>query len=100
MSSSVFQKHFPVGQRPTKLLYKSNVKAASGNQLVSEGIYLIAFTIDGRKFEHNIHVFSNLNKNMILGIDFLTKYRLGLDPSSSELYWTDKSTANRHQAKL
>jgi hypothetical protein len=90
MSSSVFQKHFPGGKRPTKLQLKSDVKAASGNQLVSDGIFPIPFTIDGRKFEHNVHVFSNLNE----GIDFLTKFGLGLVPSSSELYWTDKSTAN------
>jgi hypothetical protein len=25
-----------------------------------------AFTIDGRKFEHNVHVFSNLNEGFIL----------------------------------
>ena len=37
---------------------------------------------------------------MILGIDFLSKHGLGLDPSSAELYWTDKSTANWHHAKL
>jgi hypothetical protein len=100
MSSSVFQKYFLFRQRPTKLQRKSDVKAASGNQLVSEGIYPIPFTIDRRQFEHNVHVFSNLNEGMILGIDFLTKYGLGLDPSSSALYWTDKSTANWHQAKL
>jgi len=91
MSSTYFRKHFPVGNRPTKLQRKSDVKAASGNKLVSEGIYPIPFTIDGRKFEHNVHVFSNLNEGMILGIDFLSKHGLGLDPSSAELYWTDKS---------
>ena len=100
MSSTYFRKHFPVGNRPTKLQRKSDVKAASGNKLVSEGIYPIPFTIDGRKFEHNVHVFSNLNEGMILGIDFLSKHGLGLDPSSAELYWTDKSTANWHHAKL
>ena len=73
MSSSYFRKYFPVGKRPTKLQRKSDVKAASGNQLVSEGIYPIPFTIDGRKLEHNVHVFSNLKEGMILGIDFLTK---------------------------
>jgi hypothetical protein len=30
MSSSMFQKYFPVGKRPTKLQRKSDVKAASG----------------------------------------------------------------------
>jgi hypothetical protein len=76
------------------------VKAASGTKLVSEGIYPIPFTIDGRQYEHNVHVFSNLNEGMILGIDFLSKNGQGLDPSSTELYWTDKSTANWHQAIL
>jgi hypothetical protein len=37
---------------------------------------------------------------MILKIDFLSKNGLGLDPSSTELYWTDSLTANWHQAKL
>jgi hypothetical protein len=41
------------------------------------GIYPIPFTIDRRKFEHNVHVFSNLNEGMILGINFLSKN--GLD---------------------
>jgi hypothetical protein len=68
--------------------------------LVSDGISPIPFTIDGRKFEHNVHVFSNLKEGFILGIYFLSKFGLGLDPSSSELYWTDKSSANWHQAKL
>jgi hypothetical protein len=83
MSSSIFCKHFPVGKRPTKLQRKSDVKAESGTKLVCEGIYPIPFTIDRRQFEHNVHVFSNLNKGMILGIDFLSKSRLGLDP----LFW-------------
>ena len=65
MSSSMFQKYFPVGKRPTKLQRKSNIKAATGNKLVSEGIYPIPFTIDGRKFEHNVHVFSNLNEGVV-----------------------------------
>ena len=38
--------------------------------------------------------------SQILGIDFLSKNGLGLDPSSTKLYWTDKSMANWHQAKL
>ena len=100
MSSSVFRKYFPVGKRPTKLQRKSNVKAASGTKLVSEGIYPIPFTIDRRQFELLVHLFSNLNEGMILGINFLSKNRLGLDPSSTKLYWTDKSTVNWHQAKL
>ncbi len=56
--------------------------------------------IDGRNCEHPVHVCSNLNEGMILGIEFLSKGGLGLDPSSMELYWTNKSTANWHQAKL
>jgi hypothetical protein len=100
MSSNIFRKYFSVRRRPTKLQQKSNVKAASGTKLVSEGIYPIPFNIYGRQFEHNVHVFSNLNQGMILGIDFLSKNRLGLDPLFTELYWTNKSTANWHQAKL
>jgi hypothetical protein len=52
MSSGVFQKYFPVRKRSTKLQRKSDVRAASGTKLVSEGIYSIPFTIDGRQFEH------------------------------------------------
>jgi hypothetical protein len=44
--------------------------------LVAEGIYPIHFMINGRNFEHPVHVFSNLDEGMILGIDFLSRTRL------------------------
>ena len=47
--------------------------------------------IDGRKFKHNVHVFSNLNKGIILGIDFLSKSSFGLNPFSTQLYWMGHS---------
>jgi hypothetical protein len=53
-----------------KLIQGSN---KSGTKLVSEGIYPLPFTIDGRQFENNVHMFSNLNEGMILRINFLSK---------------------------
>jgi hypothetical protein len=59
---AVYSKKIPIGKRPNKLLSKYDAKAASGTKLVCEGICPIPFTIDRRKFEHNLHVFSNLQK--------------------------------------
>jgi hypothetical protein len=86
MSSSIYQKYFPVRKRLIKLQCKFYANAASGIKLVCEGIYPIPISIDSRKFEHNLHMFSNLNEGMILGIDFLSKSGLGLAPSSTMLY--------------
>ncbi len=100
ISSETFRRVFPVGQRPEKLYRTSNVSAASGNKLEGEGMFTISMEINKRKFKHQVHIFGNLNEDMILGINFFQEHGLGYDPTSQELYWTDCSTPDWHTANL
>jgi hypothetical protein len=100
MSSKAFRRVFQVGQRPEKLNRTSNVSAASGNKLEGEGIYTISMEINKRKFQYQVHIFGNLNEDMILGINFFQEHGLGYDPTSQEFYWTDCSTPDWHSANL
>jgi len=74
MSSEAFRRVFPVGQRPEKLNPTSNVSAVSGNKLEGEGIYTISMEINKRKFQYQVHIFGNLNEDMILGINFFHEH--------------------------
>jgi hypothetical protein len=100
MSSETFRRVFPVGQRTEKLNLTSSVSAASGNKLEGEGIYPISMEINKRKFTYNFHVFTNLNEDIILGINFFHEHGLGYDPTSQELYWTICSTPDWNTASL
>ncbi len=100
MSSTAFRRVFPVRQRPEKLNRTSNVSAASGNKLEGEGIYTISMEINKRKSQYQVHIFGNLNEDMILGINFFQEHELGYDPTSQEFHWTDCSTPDWHTANL
>ena len=100
MSSTAFRRVFPVGQRPEKLNRTSNVSAASGNKLEGEGIYILPMEINKRKFQYQVHIFGNLNEDMILGINFFQEHGLGYDPTMQEFYWTDCATPDWHTANL
>ena len=91
-STKTFRKWYPnPDKRPKKLNLVSNVHAANGQKLPCDGIYALPFTIDGKQFTHKVSVFPTLNRGMIMGNDFFCEYGLGYDPSSQELYWTEKA---------
>jgi hypothetical protein len=79
---------------------KKAPKPASSNKLEREGIYPISLEINKRKFTYNFHIFNNLNEDIILGINFFQEHRLGYDPTSQKLHWTDCSTPNWSTASL
>jgi len=66
----------------------------------SSSIFPIPFEFDNQKILFNVHVFTNLKEEFILGIDFFQTVGLGYDPSSSKLYWTDKSDSTWSTANL
>jgi hypothetical protein len=85
MSSKSFRKVYMVEQRLDQLNWTSSLSAAYGNKLEGDRIYPIPMEINKRKFTNKFHVCTNLNEDLILGIDFFQKHRLGYDPSSQEL---------------
>ena len=56
--------------------------------------------INKKQFAHEVPVFSNINEDFIMGIDFFIKYGLGYDLGSLKLYWTDKSENRWNVADL
>jgi len=100
MSSKAFRKLYEAGNRPVKINKPSSVSAASGNKLNGEGIYAMLFTIDKRKFVFEVHVFTNLKEEMILGINFCQTHGLGYDPSTEGIYWTDSESSSWTAANL
>ena len=100
MNSKTFRKLFPVDKRPPKTHQVSHVNSASGTALNCEGVFQMTMIIDRKECVHPVRVFSNLNENFIIGIDFATKFGLGFDPSTAELYWTDQSRNRWNVANL
>jgi hypothetical protein len=100
MSSKAFRPVFAVDRRPEKLNWTSSVSAASGNKLDGNGIYAIHLEINKRKFTYNFQIFSNINEDIVLGINFFQEHGLGYNPTSQELYWTDGSTPEWNTASL
>jgi hypothetical protein len=82
MSSETFRGLFPLRQRPEKINRMSSVSTASGNKLEVEGIYPISLEIKKRKFTYNFYISNNLNKDIILGINFFQEHGLGYDLTS------------------
>ncbi len=63
-------------------------------------MFTISMEINKRKFKYQVHIFGNLNEDMILGINFFQEHGLGYDPTSQELYGTDCCTPDWHTANL
>jgi hypothetical protein len=50
----------------------------------------ILIKIKKRKFTHNFHIFTNINEDLILAINFFQGHGLGYEPSSQELTVLDR----------
>ena len=51
---------------------KVNLQAVNGNKLQVDGCATIKFKLGGRKFQHTFYVVDGLNRNVILGRDWIT----------------------------
>ena len=69
MSSAMFRT-IPIHLRPTKIDTPSrSARAANGNVLISDGVYLFPITWSGKKIMQKVTIFKNLSSPLILGID-------------------------------
>ena len=50
-----------------------NLQSVNGEQLKVHGQVKLALNLNGMKLEHNFYVVSNMNRNLILGQDWLIK---------------------------
>ncbi len=50
---------------------KVNLQAVNGNKLQVDGCATIKFKLGGRKFQHTFYVVDGLNRNVILGRDWI-----------------------------
>ena len=50
---------------------KVNLQAVNGNKLQVDGCAIIKFKLGGRKFQHTFYVVDGLNRNVILGRDWI-----------------------------
>jgi hypothetical protein len=101
MSSKAIRRVFPVEQRPEKLNWTSSVSAASSNKLMGTESMLSHWkSTKGNSHTYTFHIFSNVNEDFILGINFFKEHGLGYNPTSQELYWTDDSALEWNTASL
>ena len=56
-----------------------HAKSASGHSLNFIGTVVLHIVINGRVFTHKAYVSNNILLDMILGVDFLTKYKVNLN---------------------
>ena len=69
MSTEKFRS-IPTNKRPTKLNMPSRVaRAAGGSILIPNGVCLFPLEWNGKKVMQQVHVFRNLSRPLILGID-------------------------------
>ena len=62
-------------------------KSAGGQTLEVKGKYRLPIQLAGKQVEHDFYVIKNLNKPVILGIDFITDKKLQYCPQAQEFYW-------------
>ena len=61
-------------------------KTVSGETIKSKGMFELSIEISGRHvFKHAFYVLEKLNEGCILGIDFLTKHGVAVDPKNRSL---------------
>ena len=69
MSTSKFRS-IPINKRPTKINSPIRAaKAASGDTLIPDGVYLFPMEWNGKKILQQVSVFKNLSSPLILGYD-------------------------------
>ena len=61
----------------TQELHGLRVVSASGEDISLKGMTKLQVTINGNTFEHNFLICRNITKPLIIGLDFLRKYRIG-----------------------
>ena len=58
-------------------LHGLRVVSASGEDISLKGMTKLQITINGTTFEHNFLICRNITKPLIIGLDFLRRYRIG-----------------------
>jgi hypothetical protein len=90
--SCISEKYFrkiPVDQCPPKILQQKidPCFSAGGRQLAVKGVVSLPVQILGRKTLHPFQIIQGLNKNVILGADFINKHLLVYDPKFKRVKW-------------
>ena len=92
MNEKTFRKIFPPGERPKKIRESIGIKAASGDPLLSAGVFNVVFEIMDKKIEQETVVFTNLKTNVILGDNLMHKSGLSYDAGQRAFYYSDRKT--------
>ena len=61
----------------TQELHGLRVVSASGEDISLKGMTKLQITINGTTFEHNFLICRNITKPLIIGLDFLRRYKIG-----------------------
>ena len=82
--SCISEKNYPEMQlAPLTEVFEIKVTSANGSPIAVLGIAKCPVTLGNEQYTHIFMVCKNIRRPMILGIDFLRKYRIGTN-------WMDK----------
>ena len=87
MNTKTFRK-IPVDKRPKKVMGNNrSAQSAGGDRLEALGTYNMTLTLEGRTMTHPVVVMSQLNEDLILGMDFIEKHQLFYDFVGKKYHW-------------
>ena len=94
MSYSCFTATIP--QNPLCQTSHISVKNASGQSMGPIGICRAKIILGPKSFTHDFIVCQDLTSSLILGLDFASKFKIGTDWTSGELYVFTSGTKKTH----
>ena len=89
MNLKTFRRLFPQGGRPTKVHNTGVTTGANGIALKKIGTFQIPFSLGGKNYDFPVNVFSDLNTDFVIGIDFMHSTGLSYDAGRKELFRSD-----------
>ncbi len=98
--SQTHYRQLPRHSRPKKIGGPLSASAAAGQSLQITGTYLMHVSVLGKLVEAPICVATNLNGDMILGMDFLRKAGIVIDTAANQCYLQDRPDSKAEIASL
>jgi hypothetical protein len=79
----------PPDQRPDKIkdITSPRFKTAGGQPLTVRGLYKFTLKIGSKLLTHKFYIIPDLNKPLILGIDFIQEHQLWYCPKNQSFAW-------------
>ena len=93
-------RQIPIEKRPKKIGLGRSVTVASNDSMQPFGVYLCEVTVNGKIVPHPFHVYENMNKAFIFGMDFIEQHHLYYDMVKHVYHWDRPMGWNQSVIKL